>query len=86
VVFCERAPEGLGERCEASADCEDFEANYCEALVEQACVVADCASDPNVCHGDWVCCDISLVMASLCVPPSELQDGACPAGGTLVSR
>jgi hypothetical protein len=31
-----------------------------------------------------VCCDIGLLGQSLCLPPSELMDGNCPAGGTLV--
>lgn len=86
VAFCEGPPEGFGKSCDDSSDCEGQEAGFCESLSEQICVVGGCADDPSVCHGDWVCCDISLIMTSLCVPPSEVEDGACPAGGTLVER
>lgn len=84
--FCERPPQGLGTACEASADCAGFEASYCESVSAHACLVNDCAPDPDKCHGDWVCCDIGLLSQSLCIPPSELEDGNCPAGGTLVPR
>ncbi len=84
--YCERPPTGLGTSCSESADCDDFEASYCETLAEKVCLVADCAEDPSICHGDWVCCDIGLIGTSLCIPPGELSDGNCPVGGTLVSR
>jgi hypothetical protein len=84
--FCERPPSGLGKACSSSDDCEGNEASYCESVSAHSCVVNDCAPDPNKCHGDWVCCDIGLLSQSLCIPPSELSDGHCPAGGTLVPR
>jgi hypothetical protein len=83
--YCERPPEGLGRACESSDECEAT-APYCETVVAKSCVVNDCAPDPSRCHGDWVCCDIALLTQSLCIPPSELEEGACPAGGTLVPR
>jgi len=85
-AFCERPPTGLGTACSSDEDCADFEADYCELFSEQACVVEGCAADPTICHGDWVCCDITLIDASFCTPPSSLVDGACPGGGTLVPR
>jgi len=85
-AFCERPPKGLGEACKSDADCEGNEAAYCETVQEHACVVNDCAADPNKCHGDWVCCDIGLLSQSLCIPPDALEDGACPVGGTLIPR
>jgi hypothetical protein len=84
--FCERPPSGLGASCDASEDCRGFEASYCESLSEHACLVEGCAENLDRCHGDWVCCDIALLGASLCIPPNELEDGACPVGGTLISR
>ncbi len=84
--FCERPPEGLGTACSDSADCADFPAAYCETVIAGACLVNDCAPDPDKCHGDWVCCDIALLSQSLCIPPSELEGGNCPAGGSLVPR
>jgi len=84
--FCERPPTGLGTSCSEQEDCEGFEASYCETLSEKVCLMAGCADDPSICHGDWVCCDIGLIGASLCIPPSELDGGSCPVGGTLVPR
>ena len=86
VPFCERPPSGLGVPCSSDVECSGYEANFCESLQERACLVAGCVSDPNICHGDWVCCDLAILGTSLCVPPSQLSAGSCPAGGTLVSR
>jgi len=85
-TFCERPPEGLGNACTSSADCEGHAASYCETVQAHACLVNDCRADPNKCHGDWVCCDIGLLLQSLCIPPDQLEDGACPVGGTLIPR
>ncbi len=84
--FCERPPTGLGTECSSDEDCAGFEAAYCEVVAEHMCLLEGCATDPGICHGDWVCCDIGLISASLCIPPDELTDGACPVGGTLVPR
>lgn len=84
--FCERPPTGLGTPCSESADCEGFEASFCEAFVEKVCLRGGCKADPSVCHGDWVCCDITLLSESICIPPSSLEGGNCPAGGTLVPK
>jgi hypothetical protein len=84
--YCERPPEGLGTSCDSADDCEGFVASYCETVSAGACLVNDCAPDPAKCHGDWVCCDIGLLSQSLCIPPEELEDGNCPAGGTLIPR
>jgi hypothetical protein len=83
--FCERPPTGLGTAC-MDDECDGFEASYCETVVSQSCVVNDCKVDPERCHGDWVCCDIGLLSESLCIPPGDLEDGKCPAGGTLIAR
>jgi hypothetical protein len=84
--FCERPPSGLGTPCTSSADCSTFAASHCESVIAGTCLVNECSSDPDKCHGDWVCCDIGLLSQSLCMPPSELSDGNCPGGGTLIPR
>lgn len=84
--YCEHPPDGLGTACKSSADCEGHAAAYCETVQAHACLVNDCKSDPNKCHGDWVCCDIGLLSQSLCIPPDQLEAGACPVGGTLIPR
>lgn len=84
--FCERPPSGLGNECKSSSDCGSFEAGYCETVLAHSCMVNDCKADPSRCFGDWVCCDIGLLSESLCVAPSDLEDGACPGGGTLIPR
>jgi hypothetical protein len=85
--FCEKPPEGLGQACSDSQECEGYAASYCETVQAHACLVNDCQPDPSKCHGDWVCCDIGLLSQSLCLPPDQLEsDGSCPAGGTLVPR
>jgi hypothetical protein len=84
--FCERPPSGIGKSCTSSDECEGFEASYCEALSAHACLVNECKDAPEICHGDWVCCDLAIISTSLCIPPGELVDGACPVGGTLIER
>ncbi|HEX2679105.1 MAG TPA: hypothetical protein VHM19_20790, partial [Polyangiales bacterium] len=84
--FCERPPRGLGTSCASDADCAGFTASYCEALSSHVCLVNECKADPDRCHGDWACCDIALLGGSICVPPSEVMNGMCPAGGTLIPR
>lgn len=84
--FCERPPTGFGQACATSADCANFEASYCESLSSKVCLKAACKADPSSCPGDWACCDIALLGNSLCLPQSELEAGACPAGGHLIPR
>ncbi len=85
--FCERPPVGAGVSCQSSAECVDFEASYCETVLAHACLKNDCKADPDVCPGDWVCCDVQLIGESLCLPPAELGGaGECPGGGTLIPR
>ena len=83
--FCERPPGGFGMDCTSSSDCAGLEASYCESVVARACVVSGCKADVSLCPGSWSCCDIALLGASLCLPPSQLDNGNCPGGGKLVS-
>jgi hypothetical protein len=82
-ALCLPPPTGYGAPCESASDCAEFEASYCETLQEKVCLV-ECAADPGLCLGDYACCDYgSLGATAVCVPPGELVDGACPAGGVL---
>jgi hypothetical protein len=82
--FCERPPTGFGAQCSSDEQCAGFEASYCESASSKACLVNDCKADPDICYGDQVCCDIGLIGTSICIPPDQLANGACPAGGTLI--
>ncbi|MFT3926428.1 MAG: hypothetical protein QM778_28040 [Myxococcales bacterium] len=82
--FCERPPTGFGASCAGPDDCASFEASYCEVNSSHACLVNNCAANPSICYGDQVCCDIGLIGQSICIPPDQLSDGACPAGGKLI--
>jgi hypothetical protein len=82
--FCQRPPTGFGTACQSTADCAGFEASYCEALSSHSCLLNGCKADPSECPGDWSCCDIALLGQALCLPASELSNGQCPAGGTLI--
>lgn len=84
-AFCERPPSGFGQSCHSSDDCSAFEASYCESLSSNVCLKDGCKADPSICPGDWSCCDIALLGNSLCLPSSELESGACPAGGKLIT-
>lgn len=82
--YCTPAPSGFDAPCTASDECSEFEANYCETMLQNKCKV-DCKDEPGICHGDFVCCDYtSLVGAALCVSPVDLDNGACPFGGELL--
>ena len=84
-TFCERPPTGVGQSCRTSADCAGLEASYCESTLSHACLKDACKSDPSICPGDWVCCDIALIGESLCLPPTQVLSGQCPGGGVLVA-
>jgi hypothetical protein len=79
-AYCSRPPRGQGDVCDVaqnSADCTS-EADYC---AQGHCLVSGCAST-TTCHGDWVCCDFRSVGAKdICIAPSGLVDGHCPATG-----
>ncbi len=81
------APTGVGEYCESSDDCADFDAKYC-AVQTNACMLDSCATGANTCTADTVCCDFSKLLAnfSLCVPAEQLSGGNCPMGGMKVEQ
>ena len=80
---CLKPPEGYGMSCESNEDCAGTEATHCETLQAKSCIVECSQSEP--CPGDWVCCDIALAGFVICIPPDDLDDGACPAGGQVVT-
>lgn len=84
--FCVPAPSGLDVACASSDECAEFDASYCETMLENKCKV-QCKDEPGVCHGDFACCDYtSLIGAALCISPGDLEDGACPFGGELLEE
>ena len=87
--YCGKPPSGQGAPCTTSADCEGFEASYCEAVESKTCLVPNCATGESSCFGDYSCCDIMMIIStipSLCVPPVALNDGVCPLGARKVEQ
>lgn len=86
--YCSRPPSGQGQSCASDDDCADFDASFCENLVTMMCAVEGCKDLGGACHGGFTCCDFSAVAAtldfSLCVPPDQLTDGACPFGAATI--
>jgi hypothetical protein len=78
-------PTGVGEYCDTDADCAAFDAKYC-AVPTHSCLVESCATGEHTCSSTAACCDYSALLAgfSLCLPPEQLTDGACPMGGMKV--
>lgn len=76
-TYCQRAPTGAGTTCATNADCEGFDANYCEAFVSRVCVVRNCNLMPDSCAAGFECCDFSAFpnpdYTSLCLPEGLCQ-------------
>ena len=83
-AVCKKPPDGYQKPCAGAADCAGTSATYCDSFQTHSCVIEGCGAGVP-CPGDWSCCNISLIGVSLCIPPSGLAQGACPAGGTLVA-
>lgn len=86
VTFCQRPPTGMRSPCASDADCAGFEANHCEVINRKFCIVGGCASNPNICPPDEICCDILASRRSVCVATEALINGSCPGGGSIVPR
>jgi len=87
--YCGKPPTGQGTPCTTSADCEGFEASYCEAVESKTCLVPNCATGESTCFADYSCCDIMMKISSipsLCVPPAALTNGVCPLGARKVEQ
>jgi hypothetical protein len=80
---CKQPPDGYRKPCQGPDDCAGTSATYCDSFQSHSCLVQGCGTG-SPCPGDWSCCEISLISVSLCIEPSDLVDGACPAGGKLV--
>lgn len=73
---CMTAASGQGLACMSDADCAGNDADYCENLQSNVCLVQGCStSDLLSCSEGWSCCDLhSLGLPkNLCVP-----EGMCP--------
>jgi len=80
---CKKPPVGYRMACAGPDDCAGTAATYCDSFQSHSCLIQGCGSG-SPCPGDWSCCEISLIGVTLCIEPSGLTDGSCPAGGTLV--
>jgi hypothetical protein len=80
---CKKPPNGYRQPCEAAADCAGTSATFCDTFQSHSCLIQGCGVGAP-CPGDWSCCRIMLLGVSLCIEPSGLAQGACPAGGMLV--
>lgn len=80
VKACKKPLTGYGSMCAASSECTG-EANFCESFQSKTCQI-QCAKD-KPCPGDWGCCDFGIM--TICIDPSRLQGGMCPAPGKLVT-
>jgi hypothetical protein len=87
--YCSRAPSGQGLPCTTSADCANYEASYCEAVMSKTCLVSNCAIGEAVCFGAYTCCNISAIaesVPSLCVPPEGIVNDQCPLNAPKVEQ
>lgn len=78
VAFCQMPPSGLDKACGAQADCQGFEASYCDEFISHRCVVPGCSLTLADCFVGRQCCDTSAyaglgVPATVCAP-----EGECP--------
>lgn len=80
---CKKPPDGYRQPCEAPGDCAGTAATFCDSFQSHSCLIQGCGSG-SPCPGDWSCCEIAVLGVTLCIEPTGLVDGACPAGGTLV--
>ena len=80
---CRKPPEGYREPCSGPADCAGTSATFCDSFQSRSCLIEGCGVG-TPCPGDWSCCRIAVISVSLCIEPSGLMQGNCPAGGTLV--
>ena len=56
---CLPPPTGQGEPCQTAADCEGFEARYCENQITGTCLIQHCDVEANNCSEGYMCCDFA---------------------------
>jgi hypothetical protein len=86
--YCHRPATGLNKSCSSASDCAGYDAAYCETFQAKVCMVSDCASGANPCHGSYGCCDLTALVGSplsLCIANSQLTGGLCPTGAPPVT-
>ncbi len=67
---------GVGVKCTSDADCQGFDASFCEMEVSGTCLVPYCdASDVRACSEDHHCCTFAD-LPNLCVS-AKLSGGVC---------
>jgi hypothetical protein len=62
-------PTGLKTPCTGPADCEGFEAGYCNTGFSNVCEVNNCNIATNDCFPGFHCCDVTAfgLPAPLCI-------------------
>jgi branched-chain amino acid transport system substrate-binding protein len=85
-AVCTPPPSGQGEPCSSDADCEGYEADYCDTLVSYTCMKQGCSEELNDCSDDRICCDYAwLGLPSLCIDKAE-SNGLCAKGIDCVTN
>jgi branched-chain amino acid transport system substrate-binding protein len=83
---CTRPPTGQGMSCKTNADCEGYEANYCEAYYTYTCLKQGCSEALNDCTDDRICCDYAWAgLPSLCIEKLG-SGGVCPKSTDCVTN
>jgi len=68
------APSGQGAACTADGgECLGFEADYCESVLLQQCLVQGCSLSGEDCGDGWICCDVALAGVTLCLEEARLE-------------
>jgi hypothetical protein len=78
----------VGQACASDADCAQYDARHCEIYLLKTCLVKDCAAEAVSCYAGSVCCDYSraFLPLSVCLQVENLENGACPVGGAIVTE
>jgi hypothetical protein len=82
--ICKKPPNGYRQPCAGADDCAGTAATYCDLFQSQSCLVEGCGKGAP-CPGDWSCCNLAVIGASLCLEPRSIMNGICPGGGILVT-
>lgn len=69
---------GVDTPCTSPSDCSGFDADFCETVVSNTCLVSECdLTDPKACSEGHHCCPFpALDLPNLCVS-AELSGGVC---------
>ena len=78
---------GQGAACSTQADCENFDATFCQTLqAPNQCFVQGCANGTRACASDHECCDFTGIGIALLESTHGfcVETGKCSAPGKVV--